>query len=228
MAAMVAFVGKLRSDLDYVAVMCVFFFGALFMYLSIMQGRRTAKSPDPTHVRPIVDTLAEPRERPIEGQRKAGPDAETAEGVLKVRTMKADPPATSKDITFKNKIRMNITNDTGKDIYIWVPLWESSLVQAQVDPPGSRFRMERSRGSWQRDEWVQEEDKDKPGTYRNREHACVKLKPDSTCDCYVGLMPPSEQNVDGLLKRHGTIGTFLFPVKIDGKIYEIRVPARET
>src|SRR5271165_3220933 len=89
MAAIVAFVGKLRSDLDYVAVLCVFFFGALFMYLSIMlQGRRAAKSPDPTHVPPIVDNLAEPRERPIEGQRKAA-DAETADGVLKVLTMKA-------------------------------------------------------------------------------------------------------------------------------------------
>ncbi len=56
----------------------------------------------------------------------------------------------------------------------------------------------------------------------------MKLNPDSTCDCYVGLMPPFDQNVDGLLKRHGTIGTVLFPVKIDGKMYEIRVSARET
>ncbi len=140
MAALVAFIGKLRSDLDYVSVLCVFFFGALLMYLSIrVQGRRAAKSPDSTHGPSIVDTLAEPKERPIEEQRNAGPDAEPAEAVLRVQTMNADPPATSKDITFKNKIRMNITNNIGKDIYILVPLWESSLVQVQADPPARVF-----------------------------------------------------------------------------------------
>ena len=141
--------------------------------------------------------------------------------IFKVQRMQADPVAIDPSITFKNKLRMDITNITGKEIYVWMPLWESSLVPSQSDPTGSRLFLERTQGSWRSGQWVEYQDG------KTLEHCCVKLREDGTFETWVGLLPHAQENVAGLLKRHGTIGTVLFPVKMEGKMYEIRVPAKE-
>lgn len=149
-------------------------------------------------------------------------------GVFKIQRMRADRVVTDPGITFTNKLRFNMTNITGKEIYVWMPLWESSRVPSLVDPTGSRFLLERSEGSWERKEFVQYIDHSvKPERVRNQEQCCVKLAPNFTFESYMGLDPNPQDSVEGLLKRYGTIGSILFPVKIDGKMYEIRVPASE-
>jgi len=141
--------------------------------------------------------------------------------VFKVERMKADPVSTDPNIVFKNKLRMDITNASGREIHLWIPLWESSLVPSQIDPQGSRLWVERSQGSWRAGQWIQHKD----GS--NIEYCCIKLREEATFETYVGLNPPAHESVEGLLGRHSTIGTILFPVKIDGKMYEISVPAKE-
>jgi hypothetical protein len=149
--------------------------------------------------------------------------------IFKIQSLRADYPSTSEEIHFKNKLQVNLQNVTGKVIYVWVPLWESSVVQSQDDPPGSRMFVERSKGSWSaslsQGQWVTQKKPD--GTVTNCEFCYIRLKPDFTFNCYIGLAPPPSENVDGLLKRRGTIGTLIFPVRIDGAIHEVRVPATE-
>jgi hypothetical protein len=148
--------------------------------------------------------------------------------VFKVQRMKADPIATDPKITYQNKLRMNLTNISGELIYVWLPLWESSIVPSQNDPPGARMLLERSLGSWARQEWDQWKDKwVEPPVMRNIEYCCAKVQPGFSFECYLGLKPHATDSIAGLLARHSTIGTAAFPVKINGRIYEIRVPASE-
>jgi hypothetical protein len=150
--------------------------------------------------------------------------------VFKIQRMRANPVSTDPNIVFKNKLRFDLTNITGKEIYVWMPLWDSGLVPSQADPTGSRLLLERTEGSWQKGEWVQYKDRwTDPPKMKNLEGCCVKLRPNFTFESYIGLNPHALESVDGLLKRQGDkgIGTILFPVKIDGRIYEIKVPARE-
>jgi len=150
----------------------------------------------------------------------------TWDKVFKVQRMKADPIATDPKITYQNKLRMNLTNISGDLIYVWLPLWESSVVPSQNDPPGARMLLERSLGSWARQEWDQWKDKwVEPPVMRNIEYCCAKVQPGFSFECYVGLKPHATDSIAGLLARHPIIGTAAFPVKMNGKMYEIRVPA---
>ncbi|MFZ0960996.1 MAG: hypothetical protein WAO35_08820 [Terriglobia bacterium] len=133
--------------------------------------------------------------------------------VFTVQKVTADPPTSDPNITYKNKLRIVLTNASGKDIQVWTPLWESTEVHPQGYPLGSRFRLEGPKVG----EWV----KDENG--KNKEYACLDLKINSTVDCYIGLIPPLGQSIERRLQTRTPIGTAIFPVKIDGKLYEVPI-----
>jgi hypothetical protein len=215
-------------------VCVIMLFGNRRLKRQVELGRLERERISADHLRE-VEKLETEREKELEDLQKLVHDLRTQQvkplawnEVFKVQRMKADPVSTDPGITFKNKLRMDLTSVRDREIYVWMPLWESSLVPSQADPTGSRLMLERYLGSWIRGEWAQYEDESTtPPKTRNLEHCCVKLRPDTTFESYVGLRPHAQDSIEGLLKRHGTIGTILFPVKIDGKIYEVGVPARE-
>lgn len=132
--------------------------------------------------------------------------------VFTIQEIKADPPATNPSIVYKDKIRLVLTNATSKEIEVWTPIWESSEVEAQGTPLGSRFRLEGPLG-WRRNDWT----KDESG--REKEFSSLQLKPGVTVDCYVGLLAPHGKSLSERLRTHASIGIAVFPVKIEDKLY---------
>ncbi|HEY6341691.1 MAG TPA: hypothetical protein VIY49_09380 [Bryobacteraceae bacterium] len=212
--------------------LCIFLLIAIAIFLNV-RGAVQARSlrVENAEMRKQLEVAAERQQPPAElpspnPQRTLSP---AWSSVFKIQSLRADCPSTSEEIHFKNKLRVNLQNITGEVIYVWAPRWESSVVQPQDDPPGSRVLVEKSKGSWNaslsQGQWVTQNKAD--GTSSNCEFCYIRLKPDFTFNCYVGLAPRPSENVDGLLKRHGTIGTIKFPVRIDEAIHEVRVPAKE-
>jgi len=134
-------------------------------------------------------------------------------------TVSADDPVPKENalITFKNKIRFDIRNVTGKNVHTWTPVWKSDHVDYQAvspgDPPGSRFRLRGKDGSWI------SERQDDDGKYKPIEYSCLELKPGALCDCYIGLDPRPEQSLQEMVRTGTYIGTAVFPLKIDGQLY---------
>jgi len=132
--------------------------------------------------------------------------------VFTVQKVTADAPSSDSKITYKNKLRMVLTNATGKNIYVWTPLWDSPEVLQDGVPLGARFRLEASHGQWVQDE-----------SGKAKEYECLDLRPNATVDCYIGLLPPSGQSIERRLQTRTPIGTATFPVKIEGKLYEVPI-----
>lgn len=74
-------------------------------------------------------------------------DLETAK-YLTIQSAIYEPSSTA---NYKNKIRVVITNDSGKDVEIWSPIWESTEVQCQY-PLGTSLQMEGQKG-WRHGDW---------------------------------------------------------------------------
>ena len=133
--------------------------------------------------------------------------------VFTIQNVSADLPATDPKITYKNKIRIVLTNSSGRDIEVWTPLWESVEVLSQTHPVGSRYRLKGPDGNWVKDE----------ATGKNKEYECLLLQSGATADCYIGPLPPSGKSIGERIRTNAPIGTALFPVKIEGKLYEVPI-----
>lgn len=134
--------------------------------------------------------------------------------VFTVQSVKSEHSDTA---TYKDKIRIVLTNTCGRDLHVWIPVWEpipTNFVDAQ-HPFGSRFRLEGSTG-W-RNGW----EKDSNG--KDLEHTCLEVRAGHTCDCYIGLLQPIGKSIEERLRTHTPIGIATFPVRIDGKLYDVPI-----
>lgn len=130
----------------------------------------------------------------------------------------ADPPSVDSNITYKDKVRIILTNATGKDIQVWTPLWEAAAIQSQSSPPGARFRLEVGQHEWKRGNWV----KDNNG--KDQEWSSLELEARLSTECWIGLRPPvGGQSIAECVRTSTLLGTAIFPVKIDGKLYEVSI-----
>jgi hypothetical protein len=112
-------------------------------------------------------------------------------------------------IAYKNKVRMILTNITANDIAVWTPVWDSADVSAQY-PLGASIQVEDAKsGGWKANAW-------------GDESQCTTLNAGFTLKCWIGLIEPSGQGIIRRLEMQNT-GTAIFPVKIAGKLHEVRV-----
>jgi hypothetical protein len=88
-------------------------------------------------------------------------------------------------------------------------MWQSLEVQCQL-PFGSFLRQEGLKG-WKADDWVPQEEES------------LSVPVGVTFSCWIGLLPPIGESIERRLRTHTSIGTAIFPVKIDGKLYEVPV-----
>ncbi len=132
-----------------------------------------------------------------------------------VFTIQAVTTEHSPTATYRDKLRVTLTNTVGRDLHVWIPLWESAEVVPQ-QPFGSRFRLEGSAG-WRNKDWV----KDASGNFA--EYSCLEVKAGFTCDCFIGLLPPTGKSLEERRRTNAPIGTAVFPVRIDGKLYDVPV-----
>jgi hypothetical protein len=128
----------------------------------------------------------------------------------------ADDAGDDPNIVYKKKIRIRLRNVAGKLVQAWTPLWESDQVPLQGILPGARFRVQGEDGKWLTDKW-------RDGSIHQRELPAVGLNPGDICDCWMGLAPREDQSISEMVRTGSYIGTALFPVKIDGKLYMIPV-----
>ena len=133
--------------------------------------------------------------------------------IFTVQRVTVDPPSTDPSIVYKNKIRIILTNSTGKGIDVWRPLWDSEDVRTQF-PFGSLISREGPRGwkagDWEREGW---------DTTKRKERMSTTIEVGVTMECWVGLEPPSGQSIERRLQTHTPIGRATFPVRIEDKIY---------
>jgi hypothetical protein len=114
----------------------------------------------------------------------------------------------SPNVTYKNKIRVVLKNDSGKEIQVWTPLWdERSEVQCQW-PLGSSLQAAGPKGYLSND-WLGEQN-------------CLRLKPQEMFRCWIGLMPPVGESIE-IRANHQRNGTLIFPLKAENKLYEAHV-----
>jgi hypothetical protein len=132
--------------------------------------------------------------------------------VFTVQSVKAehDPNA-----TYRDKVRLVLTNTAGRDLHVWLPVWKSADVFPQ-HPFGSCFRLEGSTG-WRNRDWV----KDAKGN--EMECSCLEVRAGLTCDCFIGLLPPPGKSIEERLRTHTAVGTATFPVRIDGTLYDVPI-----
>lgn len=124
-----------------------------------------------------------------------------------VEQVKPEGPATSSTVSLKNKVRIILTNHSDKNICVWTPLWESPDVHADGSPPGSTIQL--AKREWQFDEWEDEK-------------ICVTVPIGRSFRSYVALLPTVEASIYRRYETKIALGTLVFPVKIDGKLYEFR------
>jgi hypothetical protein len=138
--------------------------------------------------------------------------------VFTIQKLIAEPtvPASNQEIKYRNKVRIVLSNTTGKSIQARTPLWESKDVVLQGPPMGSRFRIAGPRG-WSVGDRLKD-DKGKP-----REFGCVELHAHDTVDCYIGFLPPSGESLERRVQKGSRLGQAIFPVKIEGALYEVPI-----
>ena len=129
--------------------------------------------------------------------------------VFTIQRVKADPPSIHPNVYLKNKVRMILTNHLDRDVCVWTPLWQSDGVHPDGSPPGSRLQLEGPKG-WEADDWGAEE-------------ICTSVPIGRTFTCYIALLPTSGESIERRLQTRRGLGYALFPVKIDGMLYEVPV-----
>lgn len=127
--------------------------------------------------------------------------------VFTVQEIRPDlaPSDTSHDY---DKVRMVLTNATGKELAIWTPVWESAEVHARR-PFASEIQLPNGPLGWKSDIW-----------YNGAQ--CITLPAGRTFMCWIGLLEPSGDGIKQRLKKE-TTGTAVFPVKIEGRLYEVPI-----
>lgn len=107
---------------------------------------------------------------------------------------------------YRDKVRFVIAN-SGEEIEVWTPLWESNDV-VEMPPLMSRLTLiEEARGA---------------KTDGAVEYSCLSLKP---CQVFSGWIGLTQSHGEGLQVRlnRGTTGQLVFPLKIEGKLRYERV-----
>ncbi len=129
--------------------------------------------------------------------------------VFTIQRVKAEPPSVHPNVYLKNKVRMILTNHLDRDVCVWTPLWQSHDVRPDGSPPSSRMQLEGPKG-WQSDDWGGEE-------------TCATVAIGRTFACYIALLPTSGESIERRVQAGRGLGYALFPVKIDGILYEVPV-----
>lgn len=125
-----------------------------------------------------------------------------------VQEVTADKPTDDPRISHKDKIRIVITNTLEREIEVWTPVWRSLDVHLQV-PHASKLRLEGPKG-WKAGDWGEEQQS-------------TKVPVGLTFSCWIGLLPPVGASIQRRLQTRVPIGTAIFPVKINQKLYEIPI-----
>lgn len=127
--------------------------------------------------------------------------------IFTVEKVIPEGPATSPQVFLKNKIRIILTNHFDREVSVWTPLWESPDVSAEGSPPGSTIQLAKS--GWQFDEWEEEK-------------TCITVPVGRSFRSYIALLPTIGESIYRRFETKVPLGTLVFPVKIDGKLYEVR------
>jgi hypothetical protein len=113
-------------------------------------------------------------------------------------------------IHYKSKLRVVFTNTTGHKIQIEEPIWNGTNIETKEKPKPfkSPIQIERSIGSWKRDQW-QPEPVNQPFP--------VEIAQDTTFRTWIGLH--EEKRPFELRTLHSTlaVGTLSIPITIDGR-----------
>ena len=138
------------------------------------------------------------------------------EGVLATERQKRTwpwPVFTKQDIRpvfegGRNRIQMILSNETGKELSVWTPLWQSTEVLASP-PFASAIHLTNGPHGWKSDMW-------------GAGNQCVILPVAQAFMCWIDVLEPSGDGIIQRLKKE-TTGLAIFPVKIEGKMYEVPV-----
>jgi len=131
--------------------------------------------------------------------------------VFTVQEVSADPPMTDPGIFYKDKIRVILTNHLDTEVFVWTPMWQASASEVSCQHPlGSLLQLEGQKG-WRARHWKEEEVES------------AKIPVGATFRCWIGLVPPIGQSIHRRLQTRTPIGTAIFPVKINGKLYEVPI-----
>jgi len=128
--------------------------------------------------------------------------------VFTIQRVIAEPPSASPTVVYKDKLRVILTNHLDREVQVWTPLWQSPDVHPQ-SPFGSLLRLEGPKG-WKFDDWKDEV-------------VCCTLPIGFTFSCWIGLLPPTGKSIERRVQTQTQVGTAIFPVKIDGKLYEVPI-----
>jgi hypothetical protein len=161
--------------------------------------------------RSVLRIQSTPRAGSRESERKQTPEEISKRSyqtqVFTVQDINADLSSDPK-LNYKDKVRLVLTNATGKELNVWTPIWESKEVLAQY-PFGSNLYLSGPSG-WKVNAW--------DGDGRQ----CITLPAGGTFMCWIGLLEPIGEGIRQRLKNANT-GTAIFPVKIDGELYEVPI-----
>jgi hypothetical protein len=129
--------------------------------------------------------------------------------VFTIQRVKADPPSVHPNVYLKNKVRVILTNHLDRDVCVWTPLWQSHDVHPDGSPPGSRIQLEGPKG-WESEDWATEE-------------ISATVPIGRTFACYIALLPTTGESIERRVQAGRGLGYAIFPVKIDGTLYEVPV-----
>ena len=124
---------------------------------------------------------------------------------LTVERESVDLPTTDPTITHKNKLRIVVRNDSGKEIQVWAPLWDESSEVKCSWPFGAKLRLAGPKG-WVSNDWQEEQ-------------YCLAVAPQAHFQCWIGLMPPSGDSIERRAPQQRN-GVLIFPIKVENTLLE--------
>jgi hypothetical protein len=132
----------------------------------------------------------------------------TEVGPLSVVQVHHDP-STNPEITYKNKVRIAMRNESEKAIDIQAYWIANGNVSLQL-PPRLVFRVEYERGGWRKDIWIP------------TEKAQIQIPPGWTVSTWFGLGDNLNSAAFGRARENHEFGTLA--VQIEGQSEEVKIP----
>jgi hypothetical protein len=114
-----------------------------------------------------------------------------------------DARSTDPTVTYKAKVRIIFTNQTGETISVLSPSWTTGVEDVSTQYPfGYRYQLEATLGSWKKDLWSPQELTE------------AEVRPGWSFRVYVGLDPSLSHGELERRKNTHRLGTLLIPIKV--------------
>jgi hypothetical protein len=126
----------------------------------------------------------------------------------KLRKVGIHPENTEEGVSYKNKVRIAIKNETSEELHIKNPVWISNGVVSLELPPRMKMQLEKFKESWSKDQWIPEEVFE------------LLVPPGFTFRTWIGLHEKLSEKDFGRVQQNEQFGTLLLAVDGD----DLRIP----